>query len=141
MDITTLTKLVSIILAISLASERLVTLIKTLIPALASPAAVAGAPTPTVVTNWEKWRQVIVMLIALVACWVSATLLNSGFHPFGDYKVTPDIGIPVWIIGVLASAGSAFWTSILGYTRAVKDISTQQSLQEKMKTNAQLNAQ
>jgi hypothetical protein len=31
--------------------------------------------------------------------------------------------VPVALVGLLASGGSAFWTNVIGYASAVKDIS------------------
>ena len=61
--ITEITKLVSIILAISLASERLVTFLKTLIPWLAEPAPTVPSATP-ILPKDDKARRVTVMFIA-----------------------------------------------------------------------------
>ncbi len=141
MDITLLTKLITIVLAVSLASERLVTLLKTTFPALASPTVAPGAPVPPI-NGKERRRQFVVMLIAFLAAWLTAGFLyKDGYNPFKSYALSNDVNLPIWVIGLLASGGSAFWTSLLGYARAAKDISNQKFLQEKLNTNAQLNAQ
>ncbi len=140
MDITLLTKLITIVLAVSLASERLVTLLKTTFPALASPTVAPGAPVPPI-NGKERRRQIIVMAIAFLAAWLTASFLNKGtFDPIGPYALSGDFKIPIWVIGILASGGSAFWTSLLGYTRAVKDLSNQK-VQANLNTNAQQNTQ
>lgn len=143
MNLTLLIKLISVILTVSLASERLVTFLKTLFPVLASKPNDPDAPVPLVVEGGEKWRQVIVMIIAFLSAWLTASFLKDGqFKPFESYDVgPPQTLVPIWVIGLLASGGSAFWTNLLGYVRAVKDISTQKSLRQKMATNQLLRAQ
>lgn len=116
MNTTNLTQLVTLILATSVAGERLVTFLKTLIPWLASP-----PPSTTPIKN-DIARQVTVMIIAFLACWLTAEIANV------DSILKPPI------LGLLASGGSAFWTSILGYVKGIKDIKTQQGVQAKIQT-------
>lgn len=113
-----LTKLVTLILAISISGERLVTFLKTLIPWLSSP---PPSPTGRVGTS-EVIRQVVVMIIAFLACWLTAEIA--------------DVSTPIKpsLLGLLASGGSAFWTNILSYVKGVKDIKTQEGLQAKIQT-------
>jgi len=137
MDISVITKLISVILAVSLASERLVTIIKTNISWLQEP-----APTvPPVNNRAEKIRRSVVMLIAFLAAWVTAGFLNKDYSLWGTLKLgTDETHIPVVIIGLMASGGSAFWTNLLGYVSAVKDVNTQKKQVETLKMQAQLNA-
>lgn len=133
MDITQITQLISLVLAVSLASERLVTLLKTLIPWLVGPPA-GTADVP------EKWRQVTVMLITFVIAWLTASFLKGRFNPWESIilKTDSDVHLPFWFIGFLASGGSAFWASLLGYTSAVKNLRTHQLVSEKLALKAQL---
>ncbi|MBD1362388.1 hypothetical protein IDJ77_01080 [Mucilaginibacter sp. ZT4R22] len=136
MDISIIMKLVSIILAISLASERLVTFIKTLVPALNTP---DPAPIPPYSTQ-EKLRRFAVMILAFLAGWGAAAMMAkdpTGF--FGNLNVGLDtdsgkILIPCFIVGLMASGGSAFWAKILEYIKAVNEIKGQFATQEKMNT-------
>jgi hypothetical protein len=121
--LTEITKLVSIILAISLASDRLVTFIKTLIPWLAEKPAAAQPVQPTNDTA----RRVTVMIIAFAAATLTSWLLGQDKLPYN-----------FWIMGLLASGGSAFWTNILAYLSAIKDISNQKAVQEKVKSQSQI---
>ena len=137
---TEITKLISIVLAISLASERLVTLIKTFFPSLASTTADPGTGVPPPVAGKEQRRQLLVMAIAFISAWLTASFCAKGgnFDPFGSIDIGPPATlIPVWVFGLLASGGSAFWTSLLGYVKAVKGVNTQTFLQQKMVTRAQ----
>ncbi|WP_259067796.1 hypothetical protein HDF24_18945 [Mucilaginibacter sp. X4EP1] len=133
MEIIDITKFVTLVLAISLASERLVTIFKTLLPWLASP----PNPAQPVELSSETTRRVIVLLLAILCSWFTSAIIN-GWHPWfvtitGVVKSASTI-----LLGFLASAGSSFWSSILGYTKAVKDIKTQKLLQESLHTNSLL---
>ncbi|WP_073404524.1 hypothetical protein [Mucilaginibacter sp. OK098] len=44
---------------------------------------------------------------------------------------------PEWLIGLLASGGSAFWTNVLGYLSGLKDLSAQKAFQAKFLNDAQ----
>lgn len=124
MDITTLTKLITFILAISLAGERLVTFLKTLVPWLAGRA----TTTPPANDRSDILRKVVVMLLAFSCCILTAYLAAQP-----DVKTfTRTYGLPPAIVGLLASCGSAFWTNILGYLKAISDIKSEQSAQEKI---------
>ena len=113
-----ISKLVPAILAISVAGERLVTFLKTLVPFLASP----KGPNAGNDSTREIIRQVMVMAISFGACWLTACLAKI------------ETGIPDILVGLLASGGSAFWTNILNYVKGVKDVKTQMGEQAKLKT-------
>jgi len=74
------------------------------------------------------------MIIAFLAAWLTASFLKDGkFDPFASCDIgPPQTLIPIWIIGLLASGGSAFWTSLLGYVQAVKTLNTQKIQNEKL---------
>ena len=110
MDATRLTAIVAIILALSIASERLVEIIKGFIPFLDRP-----NPDPKA----EGRRRSYLQILAVVAGVLTAFLAR-------DY-IPPEIAKPTesWAIiglGLLASGGSGFWNSILTYLTKVKDI-------------------
>lgn len=128
MDIPTLTKLITLVLAISLAGERLVTLLKTSIPWLAGPT----TTTPPANDRSDIPRKVVVMLISIFSCILTAYFVAKG-DGNDAAKTSKDLyGLPFQLIGLLASCGSAFWTNILGYLKAVSDIKSEQSAQEKI---------
>ncbi|MCD8739835.1 hypothetical protein LT679_04410 [Mucilaginibacter roseus] len=119
-----LTELITLVLAISLAGERLVAFIKTLIPWL------AGNPNVNLPSNSkeEAVRKVTVMVIAFGCCWLTAYLVKQNAEN-DELTNMPDV-----FLGLLASGGSAFWTTMLGYTKAVRDIRIQQKQQEQVAT-------
>jgi len=125
MKIENLTELFALILAISLASERLVTIIKSAIPWLTDE---KKTDAQEVDLSADKWRRIIVQLIAFLCAWITSSFLaEGGFNLFGIVPFgTAEGEFLVIILGLLASGGSAFWTNILGYTKAVKDIRIQE---------------
>jgi hypothetical protein len=131
MDPTALINLLTLIMAISLASERLVTFLKTLIPYL------AGDPLskPTDPRTTDRVRQLIVMVITFLAAWLTTFLI-----PMTNDPKSPIIHLPDWLLALLASGGSAFWNNILGYLKATKDINIQKNIQEKVNTQAKVAA-
>ncbi|AYL96221.1 hypothetical protein [Mucilaginibacter celer] len=134
MELTIIMKLISVVLAISLASERLVTFLKTIIPFLAGP-----QPPDVSAENskTELIRKAIVMLIAFAVSWVGASFLDSPANLWGHLSLDPNDmnkGIPFFIIAIMASGGSAIWTNLLGFAKAIKDIGAEKKTQEKFNT-------
>ncbi|QMW01501.1 hypothetical protein [Spirosoma foliorum] len=93
----------------------------------------------------DRLRRILVLLIAFFASWLTAffveeslsssatydlIMLVKGAIPFGDGKGA--VKLPVPIIGLLASGGSSLWNNVLGYTKAVKDIRSQQKANESL---------
>ena len=136
MDSTIIITLISVILSISLASERLVTFLKSVFPYLAGPQA-PDIPDPN--SNEEKVRKITLMIISFLTAWIAASFLNGKFDLFDglDTKIE-NIKIPFLIIGLMASGGSAFWNSLLSYVKASRDVTQQQNFQESVRSK-QLN--
>lgn len=108
MDITRLTAIVSILITLSIASERLVEIIKGLMPPLNQE---NSNPTK------EGWRRASIQVLAIVSgiftAWLASHVPEGGI---GNNLFT------ILAFGLLASGGSAFWNSILEYLLKVKDI-------------------
>jgi hypothetical protein len=136
MPIDALNSIVSLLLSISLAAERLVTILKTFVPWLAIE---QTDDKGAVDLKKDKGRRLVVQLIAFVSCWVtSALLVDGGFNLNGVLTIGSGPGtiyIHVAVAGLLASGGSAFWASILGLLKALKDLRTYQAAAEKKKLN------
>jgi hypothetical protein len=110
MDATKITAIVGVILALSIASERLVEIIKGFIPKLNNKNTDAKA---------EGIRCSVVQILAVLSGVLTAFLAR-------DY-IPPEIAKPSesWSIlglGLLASGGSGFWNSVLTYVTKVTDI-------------------
>lgn len=115
-----LTKLVTLILGISISGERLVTVIKSIFPTLAAPP-VNDQPAGTGV---EIGKKVLLMLISFICCTITALIINNGEWKDGNIAGQP---FPLLLLSLLASGGSAFWTNILGYLSSLKDLHIQQA--------------
>ena len=129
-----ITKLVTLILGISVAGDRLVTLVKSIFPQLAAPPAGTSDQPPE--SGKEIAKKVILMVIAFLCCLVTA-LLFPGCKG-GVFKIGDLLPIDAWVIALLASGGSAFWTNILGYLSSLKDLKIQQAALAKYTNDAQL---
>ncbi len=79
-------------------------------------------------------------LLALAAAWVTAAFLASGgqFDLVGHVSVagTNALVIPVPLLGLLATGGSAFWTSAIAYASHVKDIAAEQRTAHRLDNRA-----
>jgi hypothetical protein len=107
----TITNAISLLAALSVATERLVEIIKGAIPWLNN---------ENENSTLEGWRQALLHLLAAISGFVTAWLANASFA-----NILPG-GWNRWagycLIGLLVSGGSGFWNSILSYAKASKDI-------------------
>lgn len=121
MDTTKLVAIVSIILAVSIASERLVEIIKGFIPVL---------DKENDNQMVESMRRACLHILAAIAGMLTAWLAR-------DYLPT-EVAKPAdsWAIvglGLLASGGSSFWNSILTYFLMVKNIKELEVIRQRSK--------
>jgi len=106
-----LSTIVAVILALSVASERLVEIVKGLIPALNG-----RSEDP----RKEGLRTSAVQGMAIVAGIVTALLCQPALS-----KVVPQTWSTfpgILAVGLLASGGSGFWNSIQSYVLGLKDV-------------------
>lgn len=97
---------IGLILALSIASERLVEIIKGFIPYLNK----EDLPMP------EEGRRRSLLQIMAVFSGVATSFLAKDSLP-------PDISnLSVFVVGLLASGGSGFWNAILTYVVEVKNL-------------------
>ena len=110
MDPTKLTTVISLLVALSIASERLVDIIKGVIPWLNQ---------PRVRPADEGWRKAALQVLAVIAgittAWLSSAAIPKGVG-------IPDDWTGTLALGLLASGGSGFWNSILTYVTKAKDV-------------------
>jgi hypothetical protein len=120
MDIGNLSTIVSVLVALSVASERLVEIIKGLSSFLNTE---NSAPTK------ERLRRAALQALAILAGIVTALLA----HPVIKDVVPGLSSHPTGIValGLLASGGSGFWNAILGYVLNVKDIKKAEAVAKK----------
>jgi len=110
MDTTQLSTIIGLLAALSVASERLVEIIKGIIPWLDQKNSDAA---------WEAIRRVGVNIIAGAAGVLTAFLASDAFPttvhmPAGSWSKV--------VLGLLASGGSGFWNSIQDYVKNAKNL-------------------
>jgi hypothetical protein len=130
MEFKDISTLIALILAVSLASERLVTMLKTLMPEWLADEKKTSTQEVDLVA--DRWRRFVVIIMAFLAAWLTATFLTKGYAPLGEVVIEGQGHINTLLLGLLASGGSAFWSSILGYSKAVKDIKVQTRAKENL---------
>lgn len=106
-----LISLVTLLIALSVASERLVDIIKNAIPWLNEK---KNDPTK------EGWRKAMLQTMAVFAGIVTAFLAKPAISDIisGPWDTVPGL----LALGLLASGGSGLWNSVLTYLLKVKDI-------------------
>jgi len=125
-----ITAVASLALGVSLASERLV--------ALATSIIYKSPPVPPAQTDPaepdDRGKKIVHILLTLTSCALTSWLVSlAGKLPFGNNQP-----FSIIVLAMLASGGSAFWTSILGYLKAVADIKTIHALKQKLEYKAAL---
>lgn len=108
--VTNLSSLVAVLIVLSVASERLVEIVKGLLPPLNQP-----RENPF----WEGVRKSFLQLLAVGSGVFTAWATQSAIR-----QVFPDVGSPAGIIalGLLASGGSGFWNSLNTYVLELKNV-------------------
>jgi hypothetical protein len=104
MDTTKLTSVISLLVALSIASERLVDIIKGLVPWLNQ------QRRKPVEEGWRKAALQVIAVIAGTTAWLAGPSVPA--HDFTGKLA----------LGLLASGGSGFWNSILTYVTKAKDV-------------------
>src|SRR5690348_15016203 len=112
----TLTSLVTVLLALSVASERLVELVKGRIAWLDR-----QNPDP----NKERDRQFAIHITSVVAAAIVVALSRDYI---GTTLKLPDGGLGIaqgTALAILASGGSSMWNSVLGYLYSIKNLKSE----------------
>lgn len=107
--------IVGLLLAVSIASERLVEIVKGFIPWLNK---------ANVDPVQEGFRKSALQLLAvgsgIVTAYLASPVLTQSLSGISDRCIV------ILSIGLLASGGSAFWNAILSYLLQVKDLKKQE---------------
>lgn len=113
------------LIAVAMATERLVAFVKSIIPWLAKERMDTNG---LVDVQGEKLRSFLVLSISLLTAWITVSFLNNSFDPTSQMCLSDNSKLcwPAGVIALLSTGGSAFWSNILGYANAVKDIKRQQ---------------
>lgn len=104
-----LTATVTLVLALSVASERLVEIVKGLLPWLDK--------------EWEtheSFRRALLQVLAVIAGVVTAHL-SAPYVPQSLSSPSAE-GLSLVGLGLLASGGSGFWNSVLTYMSGLKNL-------------------
>ncbi len=110
MDTSEITAFVSLLIALSVAAERLVEIFKGFVPVLEM-----EHPDP----RKESMRKAMLQILAVIAGIVTVFLAN----PLIPREIHQASGVLEIIgMGLLVSGGSGFWNSVLTYVTKVKDI-------------------
>jgi hypothetical protein len=110
MDINNISSVVTLLAALSVASERLVEIVKGFFSFLST-----ENPDPTLERRRKTALQILALLAGLLTAWLTKdTSAVKALIP--DTKLA-------WIpLGLLASGGSGFWNSIQTYLAKAKDL-------------------
>lgn len=115
-----LTATVALLVSISVASERLVEIAKTIFKLEAEITAPVGTPEADIKSFERKeatrkaWVQVIAVISGMITAFLAHPVIKTQF---------PDSWVWICVVlGFFASSGSAFWKEILGYVRSVREI-------------------
>jgi hypothetical protein len=124
MNLNNVSSIVALLGALSVASERLVEIIKGFIPFL-------NKENPD--AKLEGYRQATLHVLAVIAGLVTAYLAST---TDAIKSVMPDAGLAWIVLGLLASGGSGFWNSIQTYVNKAKDVKTAEAEGKKIDTQA-----
>jgi len=120
MDTSKLVTIVSLLITLSIASERLSEIVKGLIPLLNQ-----ENPDP----DKEGWRRAAIQILAvasgIVTTIIARPIITEMFKGLFGNDTNLDLSFPspaIFALGLLASGGSAFWNSILEYFLQIKDL-------------------
>lgn len=124
MDISNVSTIVALLIALSIASERLVEIIKGYMPSLS-----------TAKNNLadEGRRRATIQFIA-VAAGIATTFLAAPALP---ENTIPDNWMAKLAVGLLASGGSGLWNSIQGYVLQAKEVKKAEVEEVKVRTDEQ----
>jgi hypothetical protein len=131
--------LTALLLSISLATERLVVMAKTIAPTWLTDEKKTAANE--IDRIGDRWRRIRVLLIAFLVAFIAATLtadvatrpfwfFKEGFPFWASYGGSDGGRIPTPLLALLASGGSAFWTGVVGLVSASRDVRVQQKAAE-----------
>jgi drug/metabolite transporter (DMT)-like permease len=122
MELVELSDLIAYIVALSIAAERLVEIIKGIVPFFRT-----KAETEEV----ETWRRVALQLLAVGAGMLTAHLAMPAVEDLVPPQWQSFPGIVA--LGLLASGGSSLWNSVLDYASSVTSITKLNAELKKLK--------
>lgn len=121
MELNALSTLLPVLIALSMASERLVEIIKGFFPALNEE---KSEPKE------ESRRKAYLQILAVVAGLITVLLAKQG-DLLSNLPGIFTESLGVITLGLLASGGSGFWNSVLDYVNEVKKIKKMEKIEKK----------
>ncbi len=110
MNIDKLSTIVALIMALSVASERLVEIIKGFFKDLDK-----ENPDPEKEARRRSYLQILAVCSGILTAFLAQSAIPDDIHKPGDH-------LSILALGLLASGGSGLWNSVLTYFGKVKDI-------------------
>jgi hypothetical protein len=131
---------VATVLAVSLATERLVVIAKTAAPVWLADEKKTDAAEVDLLG--DRWRRLRVHLLAFLTAWlIAASLAEFDFMGRVELGSASGASMHVLVLALLSMGGSAFWASIVGYASAAKDIRMQARASEALSFQAKAKEQ
>lgn len=129
--------------SVSAAAERFVVIVKLIFKGLADPMMDDARNTTlksavgdrlTKAQRSERLRQFLVQMVAFFGGWLAAAFWADGgrFDPCGtfSFKIGTELHtLSVATLGLFGVAGSAFWSSVVGFVTAAKDVGRMRAAQ------------
>jgi hypothetical protein len=109
-DVTKITAIVTLLIGLSIASERFVEIIKGFVPGLNEPRS-----DPRLEGRRRGWLQALAVLAGIATAFAARPVI-----PTEIYDATTTSGLLA--LGLLASGGSGLWNSILGIASGAKEL-------------------
>ena len=119
MDITKIVAVVTLLVGLSIAAERLVEIVKGFIPKLDQP-----NQDPRAEGRRRALLQGLAVVAGILTCFVARPMI-----PIDVFDATTTSGVVA--LGLLASGGSGFWNSILGIASGAKALKQAQASVQK----------
>lgn len=117
MPLDNLSELSTLLALISLATERLVTIVKTVFPNLGARKATGAKPGQSE-DEADRNRRLVVLAIAYVCALATVWIIADGWTiEYGAHSRS----VSIFGIALLACGGSAFWSQVMGFASAAKD--------------------
>jgi hypothetical protein len=129
MDTTKLATIVGLLVGLSVASERLVEIVKNLTPVLRD-----EKPTERGEGRRQAALQILAVAAGILTAYLARPVIPDGVFPITD-RYTATLAL-----GLLASGGSGFWNSVLTYVLNLKDLTKVEVKKQTVMTELARNA-
>jgi len=128
MALDTLPALITLLIALSIATERAVEITKSLIPWLD-----ASHTVPALEARRRAAIQTLAIVFGIAIAYLSWPLIAEVLTAPGAAPRPRGFG-SVLALGLLASGGSGFWNSLLGYTVSLKTLKSAEARERRVAT-------